>query len=274
MPSSSVFKVSTRQLMTNKNREYKYMFNSDTDKEWEKLGRNNPYFGVLTDDKYRTSNLTDENIGDFFESGSEHIKHVLKFIRNHIDPNFTIKKALDFGCGVGRLVVPLADHAQRVTGIDVSASMLTEAKKNCENKSIKNVDFAPSNINLSSFNGTFDFIHSYIVFQHIPVKRGESLFENLITRLASGGVGIIHFTYANDNYIRKIVSWIKSYIPLSKYFFNLIKGRNIFTPEMQMNLYDLNKLFSIMQKFNIFEFHAEYTNHGGYFGIVLYFRKP
>lgn len=100
------------------------MFNNDTDKEWEKFGKYDPYFGVLTHDKFHKINLTDENKEEFFKSGFDYIDDVLEKIRSHIDQSFTIKKALDFGCGVGRLVIPLANVAKEVTGVDVSDSML------------------------------------------------------------------------------------------------------------------------------------------------------
>ena len=232
------------------------MFHSDTDREWEEFGRNDPYFGVLTDDKFRAVNLTDDNKGKFFESGYEHINQVLKTTRKHIDPNYTVKTALDFGCGVGRIVIPLAELAEHVIGVDVSDSMLNEAKKNCEARSIKNVDFVKSDDKLSLLDDKFDFIHSVIVFQHIPVRRGERIFENLMAHLKDGGVCVIHFTYAKDRSVEKLVPWIKKHIPLSKYLSNLVKGRNLFAPEMQMNTYDLNKLFFILQESNISAFHA------------------
>lgn len=248
------------------------MFNSDTDAQWDEFGKNEPYYGVLTEDKFRTINLTDDRKEEFFRSGYQYVDRVLQTIREHIDPNYTIKIALDFGCGVGRVVVPLAELAEHVIGVDVSDSMLSEAKKNCEARSIRNVGFVKSDDKLSLLDGKFDFIHSFIVFQHIPVKRGDRIFENLISHLEDGGVCVIHFTYAKDYRIRKLVPWIKNYVPLSRYFINLLKRRNLFAPQMQMNTYDLNKLFFIMQKSNVSEFHAEYTDHGGELGIELYFR--
>ena len=60
------------------------MFNCDTDREWEKFGRNDPYFGVLGYDKFRTMNLTDDNKKEFFNYGYAHIDRVLKNVRKHI----------------------------------------------------------------------------------------------------------------------------------------------------------------------------------------------
>jgi len=250
------------------------MFNNDTDRNWEIFGKDDPYFGVITHDKFHKSNLTDENKEEFFKSGFNYIDDVLGNIRQHIDRTFTIKKALDFGCGVGRLIIPLANVAQEVIGVDVSDSMLNEAKKNCEVRSIKNIVLIKSDDSLSLLEGKYDFIHSFIVFQHIPVTRGERIFNNLLEHLENEGVCVVHFTYAKDSTIKKLVSFIRRYIPLLNNFINLIRGRKIFAPQMQMNAYDLNHLFLMIQKANVLDCYTAFTNHGGCFGIVVYFKKP
>ena len=250
------------------------MFSRHTDIEWEKFGKTDPYFGVVSHDKYRRDRLTDESREEFFESGSVYINQVLAKIRCHIEPDFTIKRALDFGCGVGRLVIPLSRIAQKVTGVDVSASMLDEAKRNCEARSIGNVTLVKSDDSLSLVKGKYDFIHSYIVFQHIPVARGQRIFERLIALLESGGVCVVHFTYANADAIRKTLKFVRRYVPLSGNVFNLVKGKSFFSPQMQMNGYDLNRLFLMMQRANVADCYMQFTNHGGELGIVVYFRNP
>ena len=92
----------------------------NTDNEWEEWGKNNPYYGVLTHEKYRSKNL-DENVKlEFFESGKKQIEHVISTCRRQIDKSFSPEMALDFGCGVGRLTIPLAKIAGHVVGVDVS----------------------------------------------------------------------------------------------------------------------------------------------------------
>ena len=250
------------------------MFNSNTDSAWEKFGREDPYFGVLTKDKFRKTNITADNKQEFFESGYRHVDRLVKTIKGHIDPNFTVKRALDFGCGVGRIVIPLANVADYVVGVDVSESMLREAKRNCGTRSMRNVDFVKSDDQLSNLDGKFNFIHSFIVFQHIPVRRGESLFSNLLEFLDDGGVCAIHVTYEKSYSAKKLGPWIRENIPLAKYLVNLARGRRPTSPQMQMNSYYMNRLFSILQKAKISEFHAEFTDHEGALGAVLFFRKP
>lgn len=250
------------------------MIFNNTDKEWEEFGKRDPYFGVLTHQKYRKENLDQDNREDFFQTGALYIDHVLGVIRKHIDPLFAPRRVLDFGCGVGRLTIPLARVAHSVTGIDVSESMLLEARGNCKIHSVDNVDLVLADDRLSRLDHQYDLIISFIVFQHIPPHRGERIFLNLLSRLEAGGVGVLHFTYAKRGASRKMAAWLKKYFPLSKYFINLAMRRDISTPQMQMNSYDLNKVFHLLQKSNVLDFHAEYSDHGGELGLVLYFKKP
>lgn len=249
------------------------MLDSNTDKEWEKFGKDDPYFGVITDDRYRKENLTDEGKEAFFESGINYIDELLKKIRQRIDPAFTIRRALDYGCGVGRLLIPLAGVAEEVTGVDVSESMLKEVKKNCEARSARNVVLAKTDDSLSLLKGKYDFIHSFIVFQHIPVTRGERIFEKLVAHLADEGVCVVHFTYASDHKNKKLVAYVKRYVPFSGNFYNWLQGRKFFAPRMQMNAYNLNHLFLTIQKAEVRCCYVEFTDHGGELGIVMYFRK-
>ena len=197
------------------------MYKSNTDRDWEEVGRSDPYYGVVTHDKFRHSNMTEENKEDFFRSGYNHVNDVIENIRTHIDSTFTIKKALDFGCGVGRLLIPLSDLAEIATGIDVSDSMLKECRKNCKERSINNVTLCKSDDTLSCLKDKYDFIYSFVVFQHIPVSRGERIFKNLIDHLEEGGISVVHFTYGKENRAMRIMGLLKNHVPFAKNLINL-----------------------------------------------------
>ncbi len=251
------------------------MFADDTDREWERFGQCDPYFGVWSAERFRRANLSAESREEFFESGHDYIQAVLNNIRLHIDPGFTIKRALDFGCGVGRLVIPLARVAEEVTGVDVSDSMLAEAKNNCAEHSIENAVFVKSDDDLSLLKGKYDFIHSFIVFQHIPATRGEKIFVRLMERLEDGGVGVLHFTYRIPNSTSSaLLLLVRKYVPLTKNLMNLIKGRPFHYPGMEMHSYSINHLVLAMQQAHIPGCYTEFTDHGGSLGILVYFKKP
>lgn len=253
----------------------------NTDAEWEKWGKKDPYFGVITHEKYRSQNLTEDAIIEFFESGRRHIRHVIEVCRRHLDQDFAPKRVLDFGCGTGRHIIPLAEIAEHVVGLDVSDSMLNEALKNCDKYSVQNVRLLKSDDNLSSLKERFDLIHSHIVFQHIPVKRGRRIFANLLNHLSEGGICVIQFTYS------KAIFGMSYGVPPAKWriYDSYMKGKHLFKdllcikspsedPEMQMNPYNLNELFFLIQSAGIHNTHMEFSDHRGELGVFLYFRKP
>lgn len=265
-----------------------------SDAEWEKWGRQDPYFGVVTHDKYRNRNLSASAKAEFFQSGKDHIDHVLDVCRQRIDVNFSPRRSLDFGCGTGRLLIPLAGISETAVGIDVSDSMLREAEKNCNELQLKNVSLVKSDDQLSRLEGQFDFIHSFIVFQHIPVDRGKNIVAALLGHLAENGICAIHFTYAKqafaDNwgwpfanqsgFLAKSLNTVK---PASGRLTSLAKrvigrvfkrnSRSAKDPEMQMNPYRLNDLLFMIQSLGVGDLFVEFVNHDGEFGVYLFFQK-
>lgn len=241
-----------------------------TDKQWEKFGKEDPYFGVITHEKYSRKNLTKKAKQEFFKSGKEHVEDVLKTIKEKVDKSFNPKEALDFGCGVGRIVLPLSSYVKSVDGVDISLSMLKEAKKNAKEQDIKNVNFIQTNTFLND-SKTYDFIHSFIVFQHIPTKKGYVLFSELLDKLNPKGVAVIQTIY-DATALNKWFQRIKK-VPLMPYVINVLRKRKWNSPHLEMNRYELKKLFFIAQKHNVQETFIEFTNHGGYFGVTLYLKK-
>lgn len=281
-----------------------------TDLEWEKWGRQDPYFGVITNPKFRKGEMTAKAKEDFFFSGRSHVGRVMGACRKYIDPEFEPQRVLDFGCGVGRLVLPFAASAREVVGVDISDAMLIEARRNCVERGVTNAIFVKSDDTLSEVEGVFDLVHTAIVLQHIDAARGMNLVAHLLARIAPGGLGAIQLTYGKAYHAAtlgalppiepprapapmvvaaaKSTPWIRKLFgrppndtqstlaPLSQE-----AGVNDQTtadvpdkdPEMQMNPYNLNSLFFLMQTAGVTNFHTEFTDHGGELGVFLYFRK-
>jgi SAM-dependent methyltransferase len=250
------------------------MSGGHTDWEWECWGATDPYYAVLTKNKYHRAALTPERMEEFFESGRVYVGHLFDTIKSRLDPDFAPKRALEFGCGVGRLVIPLAAICEKVVAVDVAPSMLAETKGNCAARGVQNVEFHLADDSVTGFGENYDLIHSFIVFQHIPVPRGERIFARLLARLAEDGVGVVHFMYYTPYNTRKVVVWLRKCLFWGAQLINLISGRGFFSLGMQMNRYDLNRTLAVLQQNNVREFYAEFTDHDGYLGVVLFFKKP
>jgi 2-polyprenyl-3-methyl-5-hydroxy-6-metoxy-1,4-benzoquinol methylase len=123
---------------------------------------------------------------DFFQSGEAFITGVLEQVERLFGP-IAPGRAMDFGCGVGRLALPLARRFRSATGVDISASMLAEAARNAARAGLGNLDWVLSDERLTRVEGPFDFINSYIVLQHIPPHAGMRLIARLLDLVAPGG---------------------------------------------------------------------------------------
>jgi ubiquinone/menaquinone biosynthesis C-methylase UbiE len=92
-------------------------------KQWSILGEADPLWAILTvPDKQGGKWETEE----FFESGRAEVRQLLDYCAS-LNIIFAKHRALDFGCGVGRLTQALAEHFDEVVGIDIADSMVKHA---------------------------------------------------------------------------------------------------------------------------------------------------
>lgn len=245
-----------------------------TDRDWEQWGKDNPYFGVITLPQYERASLTEDSLEEFFLTGERHVEHVYSVIRARVKPAFEPTRILDYGCGVGRLVVPFAKRSQTVFGIDVSPSMLRQARKNCDRFDIPSVCLESVDELDSLEPAIFDLVHSYIVLQHIPVARGERILRKLISLIAEAGVGALHLSfYADRSAFKRCVLALRQSNDLANGLVNLAQGRPFARPHMQVNCYSLNRIFEILIEEHCSKLHVEFSDHNGIHGAMLYFEK-
>jgi SAM-dependent methyltransferase len=248
------------------------MFRVDTDKDWEKFGSTDPYYGVFSSDRFKTANVDDAAKADFFASGETHIARCLAILRKTFD--YVPKGvALDFGCGTGRLTNALAPHFAEVVGVDVSAGMLAEARTESAKRGLGNIAYVIGSDETWSAR-RYGFVHSFIVFQHIPVVRGEAILKSMIAALEDGGVGALHLTYGDSetplrSTLRRVA---KEFVPL-RALANLARGKRWNEPSMQMNTYSLPRIFQTLGEAGIETVFVHRVDDYGNLGAFLFFQK-
>jgi SAM-dependent methyltransferase len=246
----------------------------NSDKEWENLGEHNPYYGVLTHPEFERRNLDAHALEAFFASGENYLAEVIRIIKRYLAPDFAPARCLDFGCGVGRLVIPMARRYPQVVGVDISPGMLAEAALNCRRFGLNNVTLVQSDDDLSRVTGKFDLINSYIVLQHIAPRRGEVLLQRLLGLLAEGGVGALHVTY--DRPVppgKRFTLWARAHLPLGRQIANLLRGRPLNEALMQMHEYNLNHVFAMLQETGLYHPHIELIQSWNYRGALIFVQK-
>ena len=228
--------------------------------DWERLAQQEPWFAVLTDERYLRERLSDDDLCAFFASGDADVGHVFDLIAC---PEFAPGSALDFGCGVGRLTRALTKSIGRVAGVDVAPTMRRLAREN-----VPGATFSPT-----IPDERFDFIVSLIVFQHIPVLWGEALLDELLRHLAPSGFAVLHFTFRRPgSAMRRFARAVRGRVPLVHRIVQRMRGERPM-PYMQMNEYDRNRVTAIMRSHGCAEPRVIPTNHGGIEGAIVIARK-
>lgn len=213
------------------------MFSENTKKNWEKFGRKNPYYGVNTSKEFKGTSLSCETENVFFDSGREIIHRVLH-LTGELYGRSQFDTAVDFGVGVGRLLIPLSKSCKKIWGVDISDSMLRTAKENCRKHSVNNAHFANY---VEELPDDLDLVHSFVVIQHIPISLGMTIIETLMKKVRPGGLVAVHVPIRDPRPfpIRAAAKIQKNFFP-ARYVFNILRGNKIGDPVMQMNIYDLN----------------------------------
>ena len=219
----------------------------DTDSEWKKWGKENPYFAVITDPKYKEG----EGKVEFMLSGKKYFEDILQDFNRLSIPLNRDGNALDYGCGVGRVLKPISEYFKSSTGIDVSSHMLEEARKNC-NKEKTELRLFTEYENLSNLlDNSYSFIHTLIVLQHIPIQRGLKILEQLLLKLDFNGRAIIEVPIISTNKLKYNIHNIATIHPILFKLLRLAKKRDWNSwklPIMEMNIYPSSRLIQIFSK--------------------------
>jgi SAM-dependent methyltransferase len=153
---------------------------------FEDLGRDDPMYAALSRNDYR-GNRWDP--AAFFETGRREIADVISYVAS-LGLHFERDRALDFGCAVGRLTQALADHFREAVGVDIATSMVERAREyNARGDRVVYIaNPAPDLALLDS--GSFDFIYSNKVLQHIPPDNQLGYMREFVRVLRRGGVAV------------------------------------------------------------------------------------
>jgi len=175
---------------------------------WDQLASSDPMSAILTVAEKRSGRWDPD---EFFATGAADVASLIQKTSRWGVPTAR-RQALDFGCGIGRITQPLADHFEKVYGVDLSEGMLKHARQRnrkgerCEyvwNRSAELRRFADASFNL---------IYSRLTLQHIRPCEVRSYLEEFLRLLAPGG--LLYFQYpihAISAQLKFRLAWIRCF---------------------------------------------------------------
>jgi ubiquinone/menaquinone biosynthesis C-methylase UbiE len=153
-------------------------------KNWNEFGKIDPLWAIITwpDKKGNRWDLE-----EFFALGHAEIDAIMNHV-SVLDIRQQRRRALDFGCGVGRITQALAAHFDEVVGVDIAPAMI-ELARTYNRYHGKCRYFVNDTNELKLFeDNTFDFIYSIITLQHIKPPYIKGYLKEFLRILAPGGL--------------------------------------------------------------------------------------
>lgn len=179
-----------------------------TETTWRRLGTSEPYWSVLSSDQYRLTNIA-SNMTQFEETGRRTVDlHLELLMANGVVPS-TLKTAIDFGCGVGRLTRWFSEHFDSVIACDVSEPHLRIARDLLDARGRSNVEFRRVE-NLASLTAlpAVDLVYSMSALQHNAPPLIARMLEDLLGAVAPGGVALIQLATYRPGYVFDVGAYV------------------------------------------------------------------
>ncbi len=203
-------------------------------RHWEEFARTNPFRAILANPN-RTGGWEH---AEFFATGEADVERLFSELER-LDLTCRMKRAMDFGCGVGRVTRALATRFEEVVGLDISPEMVRLAK--AYNQDRPGCTFAVNTSEqIAQHTGAYDFVYSGLVLQHIPPGLASRSVAELVRVLSPRGLLVFQLPTPEPRLDLEPVGW-KRHLPffLVKAYRRLRDARGRPFPYMAMHGMDV-----------------------------------
>jgi ubiquinone/menaquinone biosynthesis C-methylase UbiE len=153
-------------------------------KHWDEFAKTDPLWSILT---WPDKKGNKWQLAEFLETGAREVQEVMKYVES-LGITLPWGKALDFGCGVGRLTQALACYFDEVCGVDIAATMVELAHK-YNQYGLKCRYYVNASGSLSFFSDdTFDFIYTSYTLQHMQPRYSKNYIKEFLRVLVPHGL--------------------------------------------------------------------------------------
>jgi SAM-dependent methyltransferase len=168
-------------------------------RDWDDLARLDPLWAIASTPEKRFGGWDED---EFMASGRKKVAGLLERL-DELGVPARRERALDFGCGVGRLTLPLAEAFDEVTGVDIAPAMLEQARRRAAG--LPGVRFVLNESDdLELLAGErFDLVYTGLVLQHLPSGAiALRYLSGLAALVAPGGVLVAQVPVAITPWLR------------------------------------------------------------------------
>lgn len=154
---------------------------------WESFAQRQPAHYIWT-----SGNPDDPDFMEQFEASG---RHEIGMILDATAPYRTGRElVVEYGCGLGRLLLPMSEHFDRALGVDIAPTMLEGLRQRAADAGIGTIDTAVATEPWAE-SVDADLVYTWHVLQHIAARQAlVAAVESMARALRPAtGVGYLHF---------------------------------------------------------------------------------
>ena len=196
---------------------------NDLKRNWNDLGKVDPLWAILGAPDSKGNRWS---VDEFFKTGVAEVDEYFAVL-DRLDLRLPANsRVLDFGCGAGRLTQALAQRFDRAEGVDIAESMIALA--DAHNVDASNTTFRVNELaDLSIFpDGSFDFLMSIVVLQHMKNSLKESYLREFFRVLRPGGIAMFtvpsHAGLSLNGMARRLPNSVQNIYRRRRYGYNSV----------------------------------------------------
>jgi ubiquinone/menaquinone biosynthesis C-methylase UbiE len=234
--------------------------------DWDSLADRDALWAILTDGSKAGGKW---DVAEFMATGDSEIETVMDHLAKIDCIPDAAGAALDFGCGVGRLTQPLAQHFASCVGVDISKQMIDRAESlnryaHCRYMTI-------SDTRLPFADASFLFIYSNIVLQHMPQRLSKEYLREFIRVLATNGVLV--FGVQDSFAVRDVSSLLFRVRQVLRIRSRIKEVLGVGSPDMQMHCMPERVVRQTLGSAEVLDIQLTNTAAKDFNGKVKYLRE-
>lgn len=240
---------------------------------WDRLSKEDPLWAILSRDDKKAGKW---KLDEFLRTGQEDVNSYCQLLVSVVGMPKHFEHLLDFGCGVGRLSLAWKQQATRVTGVDISETMIHQARQ--LSSGIQDIVYVCNpNPDLSLFaSSSFDLVFSHICLQHMPWPMARRYLGEFSRICRTGGHVVFQLPSRSgtSQTIARGRRWLIDHLPfgLDRLYRKWRRGTSTF---FEMHFTPVNEVISTCRSFGLQDIMLKYDESAGpqTEGFIYIFRK-
>jgi SAM-dependent methyltransferase len=179
---------------------------------WRGLGEERPHWSVLTMDQFLPENINASEEA-FYASGKGELERLVATIERQGRSPDGFETIFEYGCGLGRTTMHLANRFPQILTCDISSKHLELAAARAQHCRVANITFREARTPNFGMLEPFDLWFSQIVLQHNSPPIIAMILRRAMGMLNPGGLAVFQIPTYSPGYRFRVADYASNLQP-------------------------------------------------------------